>query len=259
MSLEEKFMTIVKNQGVVARDYHGRIVDVADLQPEGRDACVVSSSLPMLSAKYKVVLSPEASEKFDMIKAKIMTFNYKGEQNEVGFFMLGHELDEVDGNRVIYIDTVEATAIQYRGISHNQNARLYDQLMDAHAQNCRSEGHNKPFIFVGHTHPEQRGLPNFLANSWSFQDLWSAYCFSEHYKDDYDNGKFQLGEILITPSLDTNMMFFDRNYKGGMFFRFREGVYEMRKGDKLERNKCFSDPNEPAQRLNPRIYDPELL
>ena len=62
----------------------------------------------------------------------------------------------------------------------------------------------------------------------------------------------QVADLLITPSLDTNLLCYDRNVEG--FYRFSQGVYIFENG-KWSANECYRDPNLEAKRYNLKNLD----
>jgi len=121
------------------------------------------------------------------------------------------------------------------------NEKQLDNLVN-NAQSLMIQG-GKPILFMGHTHPDQKHLniPNRFQNSWSFGDLYSAFCASDRYKND----NIQVINVLITPSMDINFMFYDRNEQS--FYRFNEGIYTWDKSKNCYLpSNCYSDPDANA-------------
>ncbi len=258
-AMKEEFMNLLKKQNIPLYGPTGHTLDYSELDPDkdGNMACVPTAGqdLDMLDSNYKVVLSPDVSQKFRDIMMKAANINYEGSKTEIGFLMVGEEKPD----KTIAINRMEIYSMNigragFNDAQHDLLMKLVD-IMKAYGE----KNNRKPFFIFGHTHPEQREFQNFVSNSWSLGDLWSSYVANKVLR-----GRVQYADLLITPSMDTNLLFFedgkvvDENFKG--FYRFAEGIHLTDLNGKIERiNHAYSDPNSAPQRLDPKQYSPDIL
>ena len=236
MTIENKFNNVIANQGLKSSDSAGKAFTPSF---ERRNQEYIDGrQIPKLSPKYRVALDPKLNDKWNKIQIAVCGINYNSSQMEIGFLLCGEERD--DG--LIYIDDLIIETTGTRRVSHNEDK------IDAIVENLKDKYKNsKPFLIFGHTHPEQRSLPNAFSNSWSVGDFYAMFCAEDRYKND-----LQVADLLITPSLDTNLLFYDRNVEG--FYRFSQGVYIFENG-KWSANECYRDPNLEAKRYNLKNLD----
>ena len=205
--VERSFINAVKNQGLEFETFDGKVSTEQVGMNIFYSSHLTSSSLPRLNSKYKVYLSPKLNDVWQQIQIgvaginyDVINSNYKQEnQKEIGFYMIGEE--QSDGSIIITNIEFQKDNLQSRHVHADES--FVDSIVDR-AMCLKNEG-RKPILFKGHTHPAQKCLNRFQ-NSWSFGDLYSAFTVSDRYKD-----KLQTINVLITPSLDVNFLFYDRN------------------------------------------------
>ncbi len=257
--MKREFMDILTAQNIPLYSQRGVIEDRSWIDPEkhGSLACVPTAGkcLPKLAPKYKVVLSPDVSEKLQRIMVKMANFNYTGEKTEIGFLLVGEE--KSDGT--IAVDDMKVYDMGYRSVGFNKAQEgTVMQLIDAMKAYGEEHG-TKPFLIFGHTHPEQPEFPNYVSNSWSLGDLWANYVERQVI-----GGRIKHADLVITPSLDTNLLFYEdgstvgENHKG--FYRFAEGVhFTDRRSGRESVNSSYTNVNSPSKRHDPRQCDPDIL
>ncbi len=250
ISLGQEFLQAFNKQNINVKNLRGNVSQLkvyADgsttdgYVPSGKD-------LPKLNSKYKVYISKKLTSDWNKIKLACLMQNYQGRQQEIGFILTGVENDDgsilIDNLEIENADSFDSNA-SYRSVSHDPNKL---DIIVATAVAKANQNNKKPFVIFGHTHPSQEilGYKNELANSWSFGDFFASYCEAVAYKT-----ITQVAHLLITPSLDTNIMFFDFGAK--QFYRFSDGIYEYAADtNKLLVNTCYGDLNAPPKKFDPK-------
>jgi hypothetical protein len=234
---KSEFLRVIKNQAVTIKDTNGKLNNKVLSDNSYSTAYVDGRYLPQLDEKYKVVLDPSLRKEFNEIKLAVCGINFNGEQKEIGFSMVAEE----QPSGIIYVSEIKTITTGYRGISRNEAD--IDDVVNSMLKVQRKPGH-KPILILGHTHPTQPSLPNDFSNSWSLGDLYAAFTASDRYKND-----LQTMHFLITPSLDTNFMFYDRDFE--QFFRFKKGIFEYDQDTRqLIEHPAYSDPKKPPKKIN---------
>lgn len=229
--IEEEFDRVIAKQGLKGLGMSGNYF-VPTFQKSAL-GYIEGSQLPKLSSKYRVALDPKLNDTWNKIQLAVCGINFNGSQMEIGFLLCGEERE--DG--IIYIDDLIIETAGDRKVSHNEDK--IDSIVDNLKEKYKN---SKPFLIFGHTHPAQKGLPNSFSNSWSIGDFYAMFCAEDRYKHD-----LQVADLLITPSLDSNLLFYDRPTES--FYRFSQGVFTFNEG-KWSANECYRDPNLPPKEYN---------
>ena len=250
MNIEEakqQFINVFNSQGLQANGYYGVQAEIKseDLYKNGSIGYIDGRLLPKLSSKYKVVLDKNVkignkslTEVFYGIMLGNAYINYLQTQQEIGFYMTGKELP----NGEILIDNI----VMAENNLSSRKASVTEDQVDSIVSNLKAKGYSRPILIIGHTHPDQP-YPKAFQNSWSVEDLYSSFCASDRYKND-----LQVMSILITPSLDTNLLFYDRDAK--QFYRFQDGVYCFDKSkQKYIPEPTYQDISAFAKKRDPNL------
>lgn len=252
--IDERLVEDINKQGLIIDTMSGRLIDLSltNLAWTKINGIVVGNSIPKCDSRYKIIIDREMKVNgyfvdsiFMQILLAVTGLNYKKLKNEIGFYMTGYEQD--DG--LIFIDNI----ILSKNNLNSRKTLCNEEQVDSIVAELLNKGYKNPIIIAGHTHPDQE-IENKFQNSWSVQDLHSAFAMSERYKDE----KLQTLEILITPSLDTNILFYDRKKK--MYYRFQDGVYTYDKHKhKYVAQSAYSGDNKSACVVNLNEIDEELM
>ncbi len=189
------------------------IIEIMQKQNLSTDSYISNAkNLPCLNSKYNVVIGKRAINNFNSLKQAVVDNNNTARQVEIGFILIGYERE--DGQ--ICIETCSPftqTNSPTEGIDFRDKNETLNKLDEFATIALKFKSFGKPIIFLGHTHPIRQKIEH--SNTWSSQDLISAYAYAKQYKT-----ALQMGEMLITPSLDINTLFFEFDEQVSGFYRF---------------------------------------
>lgn len=210
-----------------------------------------AKDLPLLCGSPKILIDESAVEMFEAIKNGVKINNYNGIEQETAFVLLGYETS----NGLIHMKKC-VPAMQTFDVHEGCYPRSWE-FLDKCVNIALLFTQGKPIVVLGHTHPatytvndKGKRVQRESDNCWSSQDLISSYDYKTHYQ-----GKIQIADMLITPSLDINTLYLETSKGVEGFYRFAEVLTYDKYKECYVKEKSYSDISKPCVKLNPRMLE----
>lgn len=172
--------------------------------------CPNAKDLPVIQGNPKIYIEKGALKSFNSIKEIVISNNTHNRDQEVSFIMHGFE-DENGDIRIHSCSFTGQTNDPKDGVGFGDVDTVVKHVVQAN----RYKDFGTPIMIMGHTHPNI----GVTANCWSSGDLLGHAWYS-----DFLEKSVKMADMLVTPSLDINTMFYSKK-QGQEGFYLYEGVY----------------------------------